>query len=396
MFYLARRNVRRRLFRTFMVVASVCFASALLFSTSVLTQGVRDSLRIGVDRLGADLLVVPQGASTEAENILLLGEPKAFYMDEEVREKVQSIEGVKQVSPQLYIVSLLTSCCIFGDTQLVGFDPDTDFTIKAWVKDGLGRPLGNNDIIVGHYIITPIGSPLRFYGHDFTVAGKLEPTGMGLDKAIFIPMNGAHEMITESGVKATQKLNIEPNQISSLLVRIDRVTATPTEVALKIQAAIPGVSVVVANRLVEGVNTQISTVTQSLLILTVSVWAMSILIVGSIFSLTVNERQREIGLLRAVGATHTQVFKLILTEAVMLTSIGGATGLAVGGTVLYSFRSYILDVLKLPYIWPSPIYLGVIILISLGVSLLTGLLGAFYPALKSSAMEPLAAIRRGE
>jgi putative ABC transport system permease protein len=393
---LAKQNIRHRLFRTFVIIISVGLAAGLIFSTTILMQGVRDSVRIGTDRLGADLLVVPQGAATEAENVLLLGEPTTFYMDEDVVDKIDSIEGIEQVSPQLYIISLLASCCIFGEAQLVGFDPQTDFSIRYWVRDGLDQPPGKNDIVVGHYIISPIGSPLRFYGHDFTVAGKLEPTGMGFDKAIFIPMEGAREMINESGEKAAQKLNIEPNQISSVLVRIDRSTFTPSEVALKIQAGVPEVSVVVANRLVEGVNVQLSGVTQSMLILAISVWAMSALIVGAIFSMIINERQREIGLLRAMGAIRRHIFQLILTEAVILTAIGGVVGVAVSGSVIYGFSAYILDILKVPYLWPSLDYMGGVMLFSLGVGILTGLLGAFYPALRSSLMEPLTAIRRGE
>ncbi|MFQ6135482.1 MAG: ABC transporter permease, partial [Nitrososphaerales archaeon] len=80
MLYLARQNIRRRLFRTLVIIISVGLAAGLLFSTTILMQGVRDSVRIGTDRLGADLLVVPQGAATEAENVLLLGEPTTFYM----------------------------------------------------------------------------------------------------------------------------------------------------------------------------------------------------------------------------------------------------------------------------------------------------------------------------
>ncbi len=396
MLYLAKQNIRRRFFRTSVIIISVGFAVALLFSTTILMQGVNDSVNIGTNRLGADLLVVPKGTATDAENILLLGEPTTFYMDENIVKKLTSIEGIKQVSPQLYIISLLSSCCIFGETQLVGFDPSTDFSIIPWVRNNPDQSIGNDNIIVGHYIITPIGSPLRFYGHDFTVSGKLEPTGMGLDKAIFIPMQGAREMIDESGEKATQKLNIMPNQISSVLVRIDRSTSTPTEVALKIQASIPEVSVVVTNRLVEGVNVQFTGVTQNLFILTTSIWGMSALIVGAFFSMIVNERQREIGLIRAIGATRKQVFKLILTEAVMLTSIGGVLGVVMGGSILYGFSSFIFDTLKIPYLWPSPSYMLMVILLSLSISVLTGLLGVFYPALRSSRMEPLAAIRRGE
>ncbi len=394
--YLARNNIRRRLFRTMIIIISVAIAASLLLSTTILLQGVRDSVRIGTDKLGADLLVVPQGASTEMENALLLGEPTTFYMDELMVDKISSIEGVKQISPQLYIVSLLASCCIFGEVQLVGFDPATDFSATSWMRNEIDQPLGKNDIIVGHYIISPIGSPLRFYGHDFIVVGKLEATGTGLDNSVFIPMEGAREMIAESGDKAVQKLNIESNEISSVLVRIDRSAYNPVEVALRIQAGVPEVSVIIANRLVEGVNVQLNSVTQSMLIFSVAILVMSALVVGAIFSMLVNERQREIGLLRAIGATRRQIFQLIITEAGILTGIGGIIGVVSGCSILYGFSTYIADILNVPYIWPSLGYLGGVILISISVSISTGILGAFYPALRSSMTEPLVAIRKGE
>ncbi|MCL4436395.1 MAG: FtsX-like permease family protein [Thaumarchaeota archaeon] len=396
LFFIARRNIQRKLFRTLVLVVSVGIATALLFSTSILTQGVRQGVKIGSDRLGADLLVVPQGTTSEAERLLLMGTPTTFYMSKDVVNRIASIDGVKQVSPQIYIVSLLASCCISGNTQLVGYDPASDFSVQAWVGSGVTRPSGANDVIVGHYIITPVGAPLIFYGHEFTVTGRLEPTGMGLDRAVLIPMEGAREMIAESGTKAVQKLNIEPDQISAVLVRVDRSVSTPAEVALKIQAGVPGVSVVVANQLVEGVTVHLAAITQTMLVLTVAVWALSAMMVAAIFSMIVNERRREIGLLRALGATKMQVLRLILMESVLLTVLGVSVGIAAGGSTLYAFGSYILSVLQMPYLWPSPNYTAILILLSMGIGLLTGLVGAFYPAWRISRMEPLSAIRGGE
>jgi putative ABC transport system permease protein len=394
--FIARRNIQRRLFRTAVLIAAVATAIAMLFSASLLTQGVQEGVKLGADRLGADILVVPQGTGSEAEDLLLMGTPTTFYMGKDVVDSVASIEGVKQVSPQLYIVSLLASCCISGNTQLIGYDPETDFSVQAWVKSGVAQPSGANDVIVGHYIITPIGAPLLFYGHEFNVAGRLEPTGMGLDRAVFMPMEGAREMIAESGEKATQKLSIEPDQISAILVRVDRSVATPSAVALKIQAGVPGVSVVVANRLVEGVSVHLAAITQTLIVLTISVWALSAMMVAVVFSMIVNERKREIGLLRALGATKRDILKLILVESMLLTVAGAAVGIAAGGSVMYTLNAFILSVLNMPFLWPSTSYAAPLILLNIGVGLLTGLVGAFYPAWRSSRMEPLTAIRTGE
>jgi len=392
--YLAKKNIKRRFFRTFVTIISVSLAVALFFTGSLLIQGVNESLRIGVDRMGADILVVPQGAASEVEDILLLGKPTTFYMDEEILDIISSIQGVKQLSPQLYIVSLIASCCIFGETMLIGFDPETEFSILSWLSQKLDRNLEPDDVIVGHYIISPLGSPLQFYGHEFNIGGKLEPTGIGLDKTVFIQIEDARKMIRESADKAIQKLEIEPNQISSILIRVDRSISTIPEVALKIQASVPGVSVIPANKLIEGTNIQISSATNSLLLLTPAILAISTMTVFTFFSMIINERQREIGLLRAIGASRLHIFQLILIEAILLTMIGSIVGVIVGGSLIYGFISYFIDILKVPYLWPSGSYIIILAFTSVSIGVLTGILGALYPSIRSSIKDPLSAIRR--
>lgn len=392
--YLARKNIRRRFFSTFVTIVSVSLAVALFFTSSLLIQGVNESLRISVDRMGADILVVPQGTASEIEDIFLLGKPTAFYMNTEILDEISSIQGVKELSPQLYIVSLIASCCIFGETMLIGFDPSTDFSITSWLSQKLDQPLGSDDVIVGHYIISPLGSPLRFYGHDFIVGGKLEPTGIGLDKTVFIQIDDARKMITESEEKAVQKLEIESNQISSILIRVDRSVSSVPEVALRIQASVPEVSVILANDLVEGTIKQISSATYSLLFFIPAILVISTLTVFTFFSMIVNERQREIGILRAIGATRLHIFQLFIVEAILMTSIGGLVGVIIGGSLIYGFISYFMDILKVPYLWPSGIYLVILVITSMSIGVSTGIIGAIYPSIRSSLKDPLSAIRR--
>jgi putative ABC transport system permease protein len=278
--------------------------------------------------------------------------------------------------------------------MLIGFDPETEFSILSWLSQKLVRNLEQDDVIVGHYIISPLGSPLQFYGHEFNVGGKLEPTGIGLDKTVFIQIEDARKMIRESGDKAIQKLEIEPNQISSILIRVDRTISTVPEVALKIQASVPGVSVILSNKLIEGTNIQISSATSSLLLLTPAILAISTMTVFTFFSMIINERQREIGLLRAIGASRLHIFQLILIEAILLTAIGSIVGVIVGGSLIYGFISYFMDMLKVPYLWPSGSYIVLLAITSLSIGVLTGILGAFYPSIRSSIKDPLSAIRR--
>ena len=65
-------------------------------------------------------------------------------------------------------------------------DPGHDFTIARWLETHPGIVMGKDDIIVGSSIEGNTGSDLRFYGHTFHIAGRLNPTGMmGIDMAVF-------------------------------------------------------------------------------------------------------------------------------------------------------------------------------------------------------------------
>jgi putative ABC transport system permease protein len=118
--------------------------------------------------------------------------------------------------------------------------------------------------------------------------------------------------------------------------------------------------------------------------------------VGFAFYMIVNERQRELGMLRAMGAKKKQVFSLIILEAVMISFAGGVIGLAVGAGLLYALQGIIQQSLQLPYLLPEPLVVGELVGGALLFSVLTGLLSALLPAVMASRMEPYEAIRQGE
>ncbi|MDP6179124.1 MAG: FtsX-like permease family protein, partial [Desulfatiglandales bacterium] len=126
------------------------------------------------------------------------------------------------------------------------------------------------------------------------------------------------------------------------------------------------------------------------------VWVMSILVVGAIFSMVVNERRREIGLLRAMGFRRGSVFKLIMYESTVLTGLGGILGILAGISLISYLGHFFQKTMKMPYLWPTNDFLGALILICLAAGLASGIFGALFPAARTSRMEPLEAIRTGE
>ena len=118
--------------------------------------------------------------------------------------------------------------------------------------------------------------------------------------------------------------------------------------------------------------------------------------IGFAFYMIENERQRELGLPRSMGAKKGHILRLIITEALFISSAGGVVGLAAGSAVLVTFKGLILHSLKLPYLMPPLTTLAELVFGAIIFSLLTGLLSALLPAVFASRMEPYEAIRKGE
>lgn len=393
--YLAAQNLRRKPFRSIVTVAIVTIAAGTLFSATLLISSVQQSLKVGMERLGADILVVPEGSQESSESALITGSPTSFYMDGSAIGQVESVPGVAQASPQIFIESLISSSCCTGHVQLVGYDPDSDFVVKPWLEQNIDHPLGPNDVIIGSLILANKDETVKFYGDNFSVAGVMDATGMGADESVFMTLDAAYQMAEESQTEALSALDIQRGQISSVLVKVDP-GVTIDQVAQRIKTSVPGTVAITANEISRSVTDRLSGFLRGFIVLDIIVWVMSLLTIAAIFSMIVNERQREIGLLRAMGGNRGYIFRLMTTEAVLLTAAGGAAGVVVGGAGLFVFRTVITSSLGIPYLWPPVWFFTILVLGTLLLAVLSGVVASLYPALTSSRLEPYAAIRQGE
>jgi putative ABC transport system permease protein len=367
----------------------------MVFSQTLLVQGVERSLDVGVSRLGADVLVVPGEEQVPFQATLITGVPSGFYMESQKESEVAAVPGVEKTSSQLFVASLSDTPYSSDDIQLVAFDPETDFTVMPWIKESLDRSLGPDDAVVGSDISCYLGEEMIFFGHSFTVAAKLEETGTGLDRLIFVSFRDAYVMAEESSLKAEKKLVVNRGVISAVMVNVEA-DVFPDIVSSRIKRAVEGITAVTTTQVASSIESQLSGILGAMLFVTATLWTTSTLMIGTVFWMAVNERRREIGLLRAIGATGRFVFKMVVVEALMLTFVGGLLGVIGGGVAMYSFSLLISKSLEVPYLWPTLVQVGRMIGFSLGIAVFTGLVASLIPAFVSSRMEPLHAIRMGE
>lgn len=399
MFELALRNLQRKPFRTYVLALAIAIAIGAVFATATVMWGVERSLGLGFSKFGADALVVPRGALVNIKSALLTGEPSTFYMSGSYAQNIRALSGVAKVTPQLFLTTSAGAHCIVGNAFLVGFDPATDFTIRPWLYQKQEREFTKDDVIAGGNNSYHVGDVVYFYGETFTVFGKLDRTGIGLyDNAIFLHIDKAYDL-AESAKKYSDvpAMGFARGDVSALLVQIgNEAKANLIRFAI---ARNPQVRVVTAGNIVTSVRQNLAALFAGTVVLTIVLIVANVLMISAIFSTVVNERRRELGLLRAVGARRSSIFALVICESMILTALGGCVGIGLGVILLRVFARSIgfhLETLNIPLLWPPLAQISLVGCASLLFALLVGALGAAYPAYAAGRIEPYDAIRGGE
>ncbi len=393
-FSLVARNLANRPYRNLATIFAFALIAATFFSSQYMMSGAQQSLDMGISRMGADILVVPEEYAGAGQTVILTGTPSSFFFEDSGFEKISRIPGVAKASPQIYIATLFASCCA-APVQMIAIDPDRDFTISTWLKENPGVKLEKDDIIIGSSVIQDVGRDLVFYGHTFHVVGILERTGMGVDNSVFTRFEDAYVMAAESEEKAVKKLTIPQGKVSAVLVKVAPGTS-PAAVASEIMTQVPGTKTILPNGLLNAVSGQLGATTRILYGASLAVTIVSIPLLGLISVLVAHERRKEVSILRALGATKTFVAKLMLAESFSLAIIGGFVGIGVSAGILVMFQDFIMHTLKIPFIIPSPIVIFVQGGSALLLSILVGGIASLYPVFLIIRSDPYETIRGGD
>jgi len=188
-------NIERKLFRSFALVILVMCLSFAVFSGAVIITSLQRGLSSYRARLGADVIVVPNNATSHGavDDIFLQGITGNYYMSSKEIQKLYNIEGIEKISKQFFLTSAKASCCSTR-VQIIGIDPETDFSIQPWIQQSYGKQLGDNDVIVGANITVNDSRTVRFYGTDYNIVAQLARTGTGLDSAVYTNMSTIQQM----------------------------------------------------------------------------------------------------------------------------------------------------------------------------------------------------------
>jgi putative ABC transport system permease protein len=329
---IALKNIRGNTVKSLTIFLCVLWVAAFFVATTLIVGGAQSSLESGLERLGADILVLPEGAQNTIESALLMGTPVKLWMPEENLGRITQVQGVVKASPQIYLQSLFGAhCCAVSEMFMVVFDPETDFSVTPWLEENLGRGLAKGEVIGGTYVFLPEGEEyIMLYGYNLDLQGTLEPTGIGIDKTLFMTKETATELARWSTKTAIQPLEVPLDSISSVLVRVEP-GVDPHAVAVQIAHDVEGVVAIESPNLFGRFRQQMLGLLWVFVVMLSLSYVVSALLIGLVFSMAAHERRREMALLRATGATPLFIFRTLWTEAALLA--------VAAGTVSRSLRS---------------------------------------------------------
>ena len=411
---LAMRSLWSRKITAILTIISIAAAVLLFVAVENLRQGARTSFERTIS--DTDVIV---GARSSPINLVLysvfqIGDP-TNNVTWETYEDVKSRKDVAWVVP----ISLGDSHRGF---RVLGTTPDYFQHYKYADSQSLTYQAGDVftdlfDVVLGAQVARELEYELgakitlahglggtSFVNHDdlpFTVTGILKPTGTPVDRSVIVSL-GAVEAIHEGWQQGTptplSKLNtpdqlrettLTPESITAMLVgATSRVRSLRlqrdlnTYKAEPLQAVIPGVAL-------SQLWNVVSVVERALAL--VSAFVIAVGLIGILTSIltSLNERRREMAILRAMGARGRHIVSLLISEAALLAFIGSALGLTVLYSLLWIFRPLLearfnIGALRL---WPGQFDVGVVLFVTVMAAIL-GLIPAVI-ALKRSLADGL-------
>lgn len=404
---LAAQNVARRRLRAILLAAAVMLGVGIGFAGFVTGWALSEGIEASLARMGADLLVVPRNTLVNITANLLTVQPTDETLRSDLADHLAAMPGITRVAPQRLIPVLIDGL----PANLIAFDPARDFSVLPWLGRHRQGALGNGGVIAGSRVSGEPGADVTVCGKPMKVYGRLEKTGVGpfdeswfatfaavADIAAFCRADRNTVAATAAGAVAAAFRHAD-SQACLPDLRLDRVSAFLLQLGpgARIDEVRFALGQLPDVRIVEG-NTVLTTSRQALgaLLLGTGAFALAqltalLIVVSLLFSAMVQERWREVGLLRAMGAKPNQIMTVILGEAAIITGLGGLAGLVFGAVLLLVFArslGFYFGLLGVPFAWPPlPVLEGGAIA-ALVFSAVLGLVGAFLPAWRVRRMAP--------
>ncbi|HEX9093751.1 MAG TPA: ABC transporter permease [Coriobacteriia bacterium] len=365
-------------------------------------QGSQSAITKSIQSAGSNLLMVTPGGggffSGERSGGGGSGGTRPTLTEKDVKA-IKDLPGVAAIAPESSSQVQVSTAGASTNLRVTGVSGPYE-SVKA-IETSNGSFLSEQDIsgstkvaVLGPTVVTdlfgegadPVGQKIRINGMNFTVIGVTKSkggTGFGnADEVVYIPLTTLQRFL--SGSDSISTINIEAKTTDVMSTLQQAITDTLNISRNVKDPASPDFRVLSQSDILQTA----STITGTFTVLLASIAGISLVVGGigimNMMLTTVTERTREIGLRKAIGARSTDITSQFLMEAVTLTVLGGAIGIALGWGA--SLLVTATGLMTTEVSWNA-------VALAVGVCAGIGIVFGYYPARRAAKLDPIEALR---
>ncbi len=371
---LAKRNLKRHMARTVLAAVGIIIGVIAISSMGILGNSLKMSVSESLGDVGNELIVYPGFGDTA--------------ITEKQVEKMQKVAGIENLIPVYSSSSKTEYKSEETYASVYGIESD-DLSDLVEIEDGRMYKRGSSDCVIGSQLAEDlevnIGGKITVEDTKFRVIGILKERGIGFDisadSAVFIDPQ-MFTRIYEDTDEGYTNVIIQVEDINEIDI-------VKTNLEERLNKKEEEVFVLATNTILSSINE----ISRYISLFLMGISSISLLVAGvsilNVMLMSTMERTREIGIMKAVGASRKDVLKMFLLEALFL----GTAASLIGGILSFGggFLITVLIMKQASYLFAPSSMMYIVLGIAFGI--LTGVAGGVYPAWKAAQMRPLDALR---
>ena len=395
---MALATLRANRLRSLLTMLGIVIGNASVITLVGVGRGAQNLAEGQLNTLGANVLfVVPGNNDSRRQGIDF---PKTLVL-EDAEAIADQVPSVKRVVPQITLSAVLQAGAKSSSATVSGITPE--FLSVRRFEVAQGRFIDQRDlegarnvVVIGPDLrekLLPLGSAigkqLRIRDQSFEVIGVMAPKGavfgQNQDEAAYIPLSTMVSKLSGRDPTYGVSLNFisvearDEASTSAAKFQITNLLRQRHNILREDDFAV---------RSQKDALSIVGTITGGLTLMLGAIGAISLLVGGigimNIMLVSVSERTSEIGLRKAIGARSSDVLAQFLVEALVLSSLGGVIGSALGLSAVTAVAAFT----------PLPAAIGgVSVLITVGLSGTIGLVFGVLPARRAARLDPITALR---
>ena len=357
---LVTSNILQRPLRSIISVIGVALGVALVMLFTGLAHGMSNDLQRRSANLRAEIIFTRPGSIQLTSS--------STNLSTKYVERLRQVEGVESATP---VIRYFYPSGGVGVDQVEGVEWD-DFAKMNGIQIVQGHaPRQSDEVIIDETKARrnhPVGSSLKIFGDKlYRVVG------------IYAPESGARAKLTLASLQETLEA---PGKCTYILIKVKN-PADQVAVAKRIDQELPGNKVQFTRDVFASVESSIPNLGIFMRVLVGLAAIISALVVMLAMYTTITERTREIGILKAMGASRRYIISEIEREALLISALGLVVGFALAAGAGFFIHKATSLIFEFGWRWA---------LAAAAIGLLGGALGAFYPAVKAANLDPVNAL----